>query len=152
MVSLGGFTLGALVAFGVLAVQAAGVAGAESRATARAAATVQYIDFDDRGVPEMFYLDWSDGRNDHQTMIQADSEHFVQGSVLPIRYDPAEPGGLVFPAEHEDVPLLGTCSGGLRSSSWGSTGSGSFWCWAGFCSTAGRRRQPRCGGRPGDWS
>ncbi|MFG6200221.1 hypothetical protein [Nonomuraea sp. JJY05] len=107
MVSLGGFTLGALVAFGVLAVQAAGVADAESRATARSMATVEYIDFDGQGNPEMFHLNWSDGRNSHQTMIQADSEHFVQGSVLPIRYDPADPGGLVFPAGHEDVPPPG---------------------------------------------
>ncbi|MEV0234186.1 hypothetical protein [Nonomuraea sp. NPDC050786] len=107
MVSLGGFTLGASAAFGVLAVQAAGVVDAELHATARAMATVRFIEFDGQGNPEMFHLDWSDGRNSHQTVIQAESERFVQGSVLSIRYDPADPGGLVFPAEDDGIPPPG---------------------------------------------
>ena len=115
-----GFTLGMLVAVAILGVRCADVAAQEARATARATAFVSSVHVnDDNDTQDAADLTWTDSRGvEHVTFLQVGEPLHLEAEVA-VRYDPGDPGGLVFPAEAEAFPppgdwqrryLLGMCA------------------------------------------
>ena len=108
-VSVAGVTFGVLVAVAVLAVHVANVWAQETRATARATASVSSVRVDRRGNETAADLRWTDADGTaHLTRVQVTDEFDpTLDSPLVVRYDPGDPRGLVFPAEGEEFPPPG---------------------------------------------
>jgi hypothetical protein len=107
VVSVAGFTIGMLVAIGSLAAGVVSIGAANARATARATGTVGEL-YGDDSVSAMGVA-WADADGaEHVTLVQTGSDTpDTLGSQFTIRYDPADPAGLVFPAEGEEFPPPG---------------------------------------------
>ncbi|MFD1547766.1 hypothetical protein [Nonomuraea guangzhouensis] len=102
-----GLTLGMLVAVAILGVRCADVAAQDARATVRATAYVSHVHDDDSDGPEAVGLTWTDSQGvEHVTIVQVGGR-LALDSAVAVRYDPGNPGGLVFPAEEEAFPPPG---------------------------------------------